>query len=557
MSKAVLLPHQAYDYESLEALEQKEEKLEPRLSIMGKTFKRALAMALSFTYSAELPILLAMLGRIQNNDGDNIKSLAAATLSITVLDTAIMVSISSTFAMIFEGGNIYGQMTQPETSEEQKIIFRNDISRMVKNSLFLASPFALPSMAVLFFSESILVNWFGQNREISSLAQQFLRPVASLIPLYTLRLCLQPIFFIHQRQQWMTIISLIGFFSFGVFLANGLGFGHFSLPEMGIQGIFLGVMSENIFTTLGIAACLFRQPFKDYHFSASFLHCEAEDWKQFKALAKQGIPLVITYLSELSTLFCKSIMAGRLGDDQLAAQNFSGQISFFVLFLAHAFSQATALGIGGTRGINKARFAQYGLLSGFLASLLPCIIVSGYPQMLTALLGGGGSVNDGVMTLAHVLIPLAAGTSVLYTLALTMLQSLRMTSHHVKPTIIFNGWLWLSVVSGYLLGFPAKLGVIGVGAGSLLGTGLGTAHLFLFWKREYRKPEEKNEDNKLLSIQNGSNALPPSSSTSEEDLPRMSSCWCTCFSRVMNRFQNWYNGSTRYNEYRRLNNFVS
>lgn len=548
MQERFLINETPQDDGPLEDVE-REEELEPRLVVMKKTFKRAFIMALSFTYSAELPILLNMLGHIQNNDSNNTESLAAATLTITVLDTAILTSVSSTFAMIFEGGNIYGQITNLVTPEEEKVILKKDISRMIKNSLILASPFALSSMGMLFFSKYILLNWFEQDEKISALAQQFLRPMASLIPLYTLRFCYQPIFFIHQKQISVNIISLTGFFFFGVFLANGLGFGHFSLPNMGVRGIFFGVMSENIFTTLGLAAALFDPSFGDYHFFTSFFHCEAEDWNQFKILAKQGIPLVLTYLSELSTLFCKSIMAGRLGNDQLAAQNFSGQVSFFVLFLAHAFSQATALGIGGAHNSNKPRFAQYGLLSSFIASTLPCIVVSVYPEILTMLFSVD-SLTQEVMSLSHLLIPLAAGTSVLYTVAFTMLQSLRMTQNHIKPTIIFNAWLWVSVLSGYILGFTTKLGVVGIGIGSLLGNGLGAAHLFSFWKREYINPIEKNETTEPMSGSGRSISLTPSSSN--DSFSGHSSS--TFFSSAMNCFRNWYQGTTSNRGYH-LNGF--
>ena len=544
MSKLEIIPIQGYDYQPLHDIEE-EEKLTSRLTVMKDTSILAIKLLGTFTYSAQLPALLVMWGSIQIPNTDNSSVRAATSLSTTVLDIGISSLIYPLLSILFVGGPIYSQIKNSATVEEQKKL-KKDFSRLVKNGLILALPFAIASALILFFSEYILVNWFGQNEIVSAISQQFLRPMAFLIPLYTLRFCLQPLFYIHQKMNWMIAISLTSFFAFGIFLADGLGFGHFSLPAKGILGIFYGLMAENTFTTLGLVACLFTSSFKDYRFSASFLHCfccDAEDRKQLLALMKKGGSLVVTFLFEIITIFLKNVLAGLLGTNKLAVQDLSGQVSLFFLFIAHGYSQSNVVHIDDAHGGNKSRYARYGLLSGFLASLIPFLIVSIFPQILT-ILADPNTINDEVMSLSGRLIRWAAGTSVLNTIALIMLQSLRTTSNDIKPTAAFILWLWLSVLASYLLGFKTKLGVIGIGIGSFLGTGLGTLHVYSFWKKEFPIPIQRSriEAKRQLNLQMDSNPEPTVSS------------WRGCFLRPMNRLRNWYYGTS--NNIQQLNNFV-
>lgn len=501
--------------------------------VVKTTTVQALKMTLSFTFSAQLPLLLAMTGHLQDSNGDNTLYLAAATLGVLIFETGAVASVTPSFAIMFEGGPLYGQILDLKTPEDQKTALKKEISRMIKNAVLLCTPVALPVTAFLFFSKSILVNLFKQDEAVSELVQQFSRPMATMIPVYVLRFAQQNIFFTHQQVGWVTVISLTSFLLCSVFLAEGLGFGRFSLPNLGMWGIVAATMAENILTTLGMSVgLLFKDAFKDYHFSASFLRCDAQDGKQQKALAKQGIPLDLTYLSEQATAYAKGMLYGYVGKTALAAQNFAGLLSFSILILAHAFSQAVALNIATASKARRVNRARYGLLTSLLASLLLAVPASIRPEIVIGIVGG--DVSGDVASLAPALIRLAAGTSVLYMPALTMLQSLRMTPNHLKPTFVFNAWLWVSVLTAYLLGFQAEWGAVGIGLGSLLGTGAGTLHLSTLWYREFIS--EKKEDDQPSPAELEAPFIPPSSS--EAEMPRVSSSWCSCFSRIMNRY--WY-----------------
>ncbi len=510
-------------YRPLQDFEQKDEKFETYRSIIWKTSVRASKILIAFTYSLELPLLFIILGRLPSNNKDNTQSLAVATLIVNVFDTAVLIPGVVSFAMMLEGGEIYGKITDSTILDEEKENCKKDIERLIKNSLVLASPFVLISAGLLIFSKAWLVNLFGQDEEISELAQQFLRPAAAIIPLTTIRFIFQQIFIIHQHQKWMITVSVVSFLFGGGFLTYAFGYGMevILLPGKGIFGVFAGILAENFISTLGVGLCLYQAKFKDYRFATSFYSWSKHDYKQIIHLIKQLFPIEAAYLSELATILAKIFQAGFFGVTALAVQNFAGQLAFLSLLFAHVFSQAVSLNINGTKNeVYKGRLARGGLLASLIFSSLVCIPIGAYPQILTVF----GDVTSEVMSSAQIVVPLAAGTSILYTLSLTMLQSLRTKPNHIKSTIAFNAWLWTSVLGSYLLGFPLELGIKGIGIGSLLGTALGTAHLFVHLLRAFPQPSSSS-----MSIQ-----------TTEP--PRVSSSWCGYFSPVVNRCKNWFYG---------------
>lgn len=524
------------DYQKLEeakSVETVELKLVPASTIMKETFRQAGTNSLAFTYSLQLPMLLAVLAGVYNQNNSNTQSLAAASLAIPYYDTGVILSMVSSFSGLFVGGSLYTELQNPGTSPDRKKEITAEISSLIKNLLLLSSPFTALMMATFYFSESLLIHVCRQDPEIAALVRQFLRPATGLLPFFALRFSFQQIFFLHQKQGRMTTVSLISFLLLGVFLLNALGFGYLSVPQMGIWGVILALLLENFVSTLGAGLCLFAKDFKDYRFAASFLHWGAEDKQQLLKLVGPGIMVEVTYLSELLTLFSKNALAGNISNNALGAQNFAGQVLFFILFIAHAFSQAVVQCMISAKGDhNRNRYAQYGLLSAILASLIPAIILCAYPQILTMIFGD--SVSDDVLSLAHPLTQLAAGTSVFYTAALTMMQSFRNIAGYVKPTAVFNAWLWMSVLASYLLAFPGKLGVMGIGVGSLFGTAGAAGHLWVLWKTAFLQ----NTQQKKLQLQK-----PPEEKSAPKEPVRVSSSWFSCFRRPCKKLCDWYYGS--------------
>jgi multidrug resistance protein, MATE family len=505
-----------------------------RKAIVIKTLKRAGILLVSFPYNAELPLLLAMIGRLKDSSGDNTNALAAASIAIPFYDIPINLSTGAVgFAVMFVGSHLYRQLQNEKNWDNQENL-KEEIASLIKNGLYIAMPVAVCFMPVMYYSKDILTTVFRQDSAVAEVAQQFLRPAAILLPLYALRFIQEQIFFIHERQKEIAIISIVSF-AIGIFLSYSLGFGHFNFPDQAMRGIFLGLFAENILGTLGVAACFFPKIFRGYSFLRSVLRCTSVDWDQLRDLCKHALALGLTYVSELLTVFVKNILASYLGDTELAAQNFSGQVTFFMLFLTYPVAQAVALNVAGADFVNRNRMAYYGLLTAVLAGTLPCIPVSIFPKILTEWMGA--NADTGVMEAAQLLIPLSAITAISYTAGLTMLQSLRTTSNHIRSTVVFNVWQWLGVAASWALAFHGKMGVTGIGLGSMIGTILASGHLALHWRQAFKSNEAKAATEPLLaphSLQHSINA--------EEEPQRVSSAWCGCFSRLARRWRQWYYG---------------
>lgn len=479
------------ELKSEEAESQPEEKVVQRRTVVRVTFWRGLKFLLSFTYGASLPIMLYMWGRVRDSNGNNTDGLDAGSHATTTFDLGVNLVVVPSY-MISSALNLANNILKnPASSPEQKAAAKDIFSRSIKIAMVFTLPLIVTSNCILYFSNFFLVSWFGQEETVAELAQEFLRPSSWLMWLYAWRFILQAIFYVHDQETLMMIISLVGFISFDIVLMIGFDGQLPFLPSSSIvRGMVNSIWCENLVTTGLVTAFLFQKKFRnEYHFWRSFLHWTPADTAQFKEFASYAITQVLTYLSELGTLFVKNILAGLLGKEALDVQALAGQVSFFELLIAAAFALATAINVSdASTQANKIRFARYGLLTAVVVGAVPAMMVIAYPQMLVVVDGGA---SQDVASLAQAVVPLSAATSVINVSALTMLRSLGMTGDsrkYIIPMARFNGWLWVGVFMGYLFGFTGKMGVLGINLASLISTGIGTFDVSRYFRKEYTPP---------------------------------------------------------------------
>lgn len=452
----------------------------PRSQIVMDIFRRGVPMALAYTYTLSIVTIAALIARYGDkkiDDGDDAISadyLAAATLATTVANTAAVVQVSPFLVMSILGSNEYGQWKDNKTNP----VIKNNIANLYKSAIMLGTVIYPVSFLTMYFSKDML-KLFGQNEHIAHLAGEFLRAYAFAMPGIMYRLHGEQMLFALDESVAVMLMSWTSF-GIGTGLAYWLAFGS---PDFGLAGIAYGYVIESYLTMLAFNIYLLFHPALE---GIPFLK---GDWineqvrQKAKAILKMGLPVTAQLVCELAATMLMAFYAGWLGEDELAAQNFATQLYIFIMIPSNSFAQAVAQMVAeliGKEDFNNAsRVARYGLCVSSGTVALICAPIAAAPTLLTRIFAS--SIDDNVMKIAKMIIPIMAVSTTIEALGSDMIQVLRNAKDFNKPTMIKIACLWLGMLGAYLFGFQAGAGMLGVALGFLGGLALGTAILLPRW----------------------------------------------------------------------------
>lgn len=463
--------------------------------IVKTILKNSAVMAASYSYSFLLIIVTYMTSRLKDDQGSSTLYMAGGNLVITILDTCVVISVSSAFILGFFGKSLDKQIQtlpaiQGDTQTTTQLVSLNkQMSSLVKNGIILGTPFTILSMIGMGLAKTFLVKT-GQDRDVVNLIETPLLLGCASLPLYLARFCMEKMLLAREQQTFVTVTSLTNLGLLGIGLGYALGFGALGLPAMGITGIFLGMIAENI-ATLSICASglRFKKEFKDYNILSSFftLTRDSEDREQLQQLIKIGVPVILSIVSEWLASTVRNSIAGGIGTNELAAQNYATQLVFLVFLLALAISEATGLQISGA--VSQQRdYAKYGLIINTVVNGIITLGVAFKPNLLTDFLNPDAS--EAVVTLGNDIIPYAAANAFTYSLLLVMKQAV-ISKTFTWPSVQYNCSVWTGVLSSYLLGFYTNQGIKGVNQGAIIGTVLGTLALLRAYINTFYAPPPK------------------------------------------------------------------
>lgn len=514
-----------------------EEEYDSYGTIVWKIGKDTLNNIVTFNYNVQVPWVLWLIGHLPLpiNNGDNTKSLAAAALAIFVFDTGIIIPGVMCFVPLLELGELLPLMAGATDAKERKD-YKRQVESVIKNTLFLASPIVLIFTSALIFSKPLLINVFRQDEEIVDMAVEFLPRAAAFISLTTIRFTIQQLLLNFDKKMKKKVIGVcvsslaVG----GVILSYGLGYGKMHMPEKGVEGILWGMGVENALCLGGLIVCFkLSEFFKVYRFAQSW---NREDWTQIKKLFWRALPIVGANFSELFTTLTKTFLAGALGPKALAAQNFAAQVTFITLLPAFGLAIAVLTRVSNLKNlIHKSRAAHAGLLTNLIAGIIVLVPVTIYPEMLNIFT----AATPEVMSEAKFLVRTTAVASIFYMFGLTMLYTLRtVPGNDFKATVTFNAWLWMSAAGAYVLAFPLKLGVAGIGISTLIFTFFGAAHLLKYYLEAFPISRHLIQED-LREIDPESRPKPPRrlEIIDEEEKDKTKGCG-DCFTRAWNKVSN-------------------
>lgn len=357
-----------------------------------------------------------------------------------------------------------------------------DIRRTVRQTIWAAAVICLPSWALLWHAEPVLI-LIGQDPELSARAAELARALQwGLLP-YFVFLVLRNYVSALERPIWGVLVTLAAV-PFNALAGWVLIFGHLGFPAMGLHGAGLASLATSIFMGGGMALVVStHRLFRRYHLFGRFW---VPDWSRLRTVWRIGLPIAITVGFEATIFNAAVFLMGLIGRAELAAHAVAIQIAALCFMVPMGIGQAATVRVGYAHGrrdaaaIGRAGWLALALGTAFAAATATLLIT--IPRTLVGAfldlhLPANGHVADFAVSFLAVaaLFQLVDATQAIGAGVLRGLQDTRV------PMIFaaFGYWV-IGLGTAVLLAFPLKMGGVGIWLG--LATGLGVVAVLLVWR---------------------------------------------------------------------------
>lgn len=464
----------------------------------------SLPMALSYTFSISVFLMVIFLNRLNENDNEN----SATTLISTFINTFAIVGFSPLFAMSVIASKKVGDLQEAELRDDDEWALqerRNDIVDINLNGLMLALALSIPVMVTMVFSKNILTDIFRQNDDVSDIAQHFLRIYSFAIPALMTRVSTEQMMFSFGRAMPAMILGL-STLTIGTGTAVLLGFGGFGLKKMGPEGIAIGFVLEAYLTSLAYGFYLAKHcDFAKFDFF-NLMKNVNNRFVKFKELLGLGGNIAFSVASEMTMALSLGTLAGKVGVQEQSSMAFINQFVLFNFLLISSFGQCCSQEInrliGARKYIEASRVGKYGLQSSLLYTTPAPLLFAIAPELLLS----GSPSQSHLSPILKYLTPIISVGVISDSIRYNILQQLRVLGDLKGSTIISIFSLSSGIVLSAYLGFNTPMGIYGVAAGNTCGIFLATSALYYRWQSRiksdaiYEMNEYKNDERQPLSL---------------------------------------------------------
>lgn len=458
-----------------------------------RTFKElsslSLPMALSFTFSFEIFLIVVLLNSLSENEDE----VASATLISTMINTFLVIGMAPLFSMSVIASNKIGELTEDETNGETNEIVlqekREYIAGINRNGLFLSALVTPPVMMGLIFSKPLLTTLFGQSEHVAEITQNFLRIYSPAVAAVMTRISSEQMMFSFGHAKPAMLLGLASL-AVGTGVGAWLGFGGLGVPKLGGTGIAIGYVIEAYLTSLSYALYLAKhKDFSQYEFFNIFKRFSGQ-FKQFIELLQIGSSITLSVASEMAMSLSVSILSGMLGTKEQAAITYLNQYIFFNFLMLAGFGQSNSQElnrlIGAKKYENASRMGKYGLLTTLIYTTPVPLFFAVMPGVLII-----GKAPSQVKEILKYLAPIMSTGVILDSARYNLLQQLRVLKDLKGSTIISVSALSLGITGSALLGLKTKLGIYGVAAGYTGGVIIAIPGLVYRWHNRIRAEKIK------------------------------------------------------------------
>ena len=246
------------------------------------------------------------------------------------------------------------------------------VTYAVRDGLLLATLFVIPATLLLWFTPTLLLH-MGQDPANVALTESYMRGLVwGIFPDFTGLVLMQFLIGLgHTRSNLMFSLMWV---PLNIFCNYVLMFGKLGLPVLGMVGIGWGTTIAYWISTLLLFFYLLWDKNYRVYFKGIFAWYKP---RYLLELWQIGLPMGAMYCIEISFFMVLTLVAGKLGEHVLAANQIALQYMGVISVFTFAMAQAITVRIGHVLGQNdfsKAVYAAYlGIILGtflmFLAAL--------------------------------------------------------------------------------------------------------------------------------------------------------------------------------------------
>jgi len=386
-------------------------------------------------------------------------SLAAAALGTSAFIGMLLVTLGVVLA------------TAPLAAQAMGARKPRQVRRVIRQGLWIGILLSVPASLLLMRAEPIML-FLDQPAEASREAQWYLNYLAWALPGAVCFIVLRNFATVLDRPKlglWVILAAI----PLNAALDYGLIFGAFGLPRMEIAGAGLASLISHVFmfgVMLWISLAV--RPLNRYQILARFWR---PDWVVFGRIFRVGLPISGILALEFSMFLGSVVMMGWIGSNALAAHQIALMLASFTFKVPLGIAQAATVRVGyaaGRRNVpGVARAGWTALVMGVVFMVAASIVMWTWPEAMVAIfLDTSDPANGSVVALAASLILVAAVFQVgdgAQTIGSGVLRGLSDTT--VPLTFAVFGFWGLGLSAGYLLGFKADLGAVGIWMGMAIG----------------------------------------------------------------------------------------
>lgn len=355
------------------------------------------------------------------------------------------------------------------------------VAEVFRNGLWLSVALSIPTILLSIFSKDILIG-FKQDPEFASVAQEYFR-IFSIGVLPDLFLAVEKSFVsgVLEKPTSIAVIETLNTSLttvLGYLLINGTG----ALPQLGAAGLGYAVAISNWFSFAAYSAYIgCNEKYREY----PLLKGSPYSKSVFIELLKRGIPGGLMLGVELGSVFAGSLMAGKLGKDDLSAQQISLQYYMLILSinisLARAGMACVSRAIGDDQRSAIKPMIVISNMIGLVFTVIASLIVFALRSPLVNLFIDNSPENKGAASMAENLLwinGIALLPDALRFITGFSTMPLNQGAGMLLSTVVGLAFFGLPISAA--LGFATSLGVLGIAVGRGVGvtTGAGISGLF-------------------------------------------------------------------------------
>jgi len=282
-------------------------------------------------------------------------------------------------------------------------------------------------------------------------------------------------------------VVALGGVGLNAFLNYGLIFGHFGLPALGMEGSALATVLTNLAMLAAQVVAAVRLPrLRMMHL---FGHWWRSDWPRFRALAKLGIPISLTWSFEVGVFSAAVYLMGLIDTTSVAAHVIALQLAALMFMVPLGLAQAATVRVGYGHGAGDslwvARAGKVAIGMALAFATVSAAIMWLFPAELASLfLDMSKPESAAVLALAVQFLLIAAvfqladGAQVIGASILRGLQDTRVPMFFAA----FGYWV-VGIGVGAWLAFETPLRGRGIWIGLALGLAIVAVLMLWRWSR--------------------------------------------------------------------------